>query len=75
MSADEFYDFMVWHRGLSQVNTGAGDRLHDCRARNTLEAIMWHGFSKESDAYAAVEKFFNLSKDDRDAVILFVDSI
>ncbi|MCR5760019.1 MAG: hypothetical protein K6G39_06670 [Bacteroidales bacterium] len=65
----------LWGRGLSQVNTGAGDRLHDCRARNTLEAIMWHGFSKESDAYAAVEKFFNLSKDDRDAVILFVDSI
>ncbi len=65
----------LWGRGLSQVNTGAGDRLHDCRARNTLEAIMWHGFSKESDAYAAAEQFFNLSKDDRDAVVLFVDSI
>ena len=65
----------LWGRGLSQVNTGAADRLHDCRARNTLEAIMWHGFSKQSDAYSSVEQFYNLSKEDRDAVIKFVDSI
>ena len=65
----------LWGRGLSQVNTGASDRLHDCRARTTLEAIMWHGFSKESDAYGSVEKFSRLSKKDRDAVVKFVDSI
>ena len=65
----------LWGRGLSQVNTGAADRLHDCRARNTLEAIMWHGFSKESDAYESAVKFYNLSKEDRDAVVKFVDSI
>lgn len=65
----------LWGRGLSQVNTGAADRLHDCRARNTLEAIMWHGFSKQSDAYSSAEQFYNLSKEDRDAVVKFVDSI
>jgi len=65
----------LWGRGLSQVNTGAADRLHDCRARTTLEAIMWHGFSKESDAYGSAEKFSRLSKKERDAVIKFVDSI
>jgi len=65
----------LWGRGLSQVNTGAADRLHDCRARNTLEAIMWHGFSKDSDAYSSTEKFARLSKQDRDAVIKFIDSI
>ena len=65
----------LWGRGLSQVNTGAADRLHDCRARNTLEAIMWHGYSKKSDAYSSTEKFFNLSKAERDAVVKFVDSI
>jgi CxxC motif-containing protein (DUF1111 family) len=57
------------------VNTCAADRLHDCRARNTLEAIMWHGFSSKSDAYPSVEKFSKLSKEERDAVIKFIDSI
>ena len=65
----------LWGRGLSQANTGAGDRLHDCRARTTLEAIMWHGYSKQSDAYNATVEFSKLSKEDRDAVIKFVDSI
>ncbi|MCR5520099.1 MAG: c-type cytochrome [Bacteroidales bacterium] len=65
----------LWGRGLSQANTGASDRLHDCRARNTMEAIMWHGYSKESDAYKATEKFSKLTKEERDAVVKFVDSI
>ena len=65
----------LWGRGLSQTNTGAGDRLHGCRARTTLEAIMWHGYSKQSDAYNATVKFSELSKEDRDAVVKFVDSI
>ena len=65
----------LWGRGLSQTNTGRGDRLHDCRARNTLEAIMWHGYSKQSDAYSSAEQFYNLSKEDRDAVISFVDAL
>ena len=65
----------LWGRGLSGVNTGASDRLHDCRARNVVEAIMWHAYSKDSDAYASAEKFYNLSKEDRDAVVKFIDSI
>ena len=65
----------LWGRGLSKVNTGAEDRLHDCRARNEIEAIMWHGYSKKSDAYRATEKFFNLPKADRDAVVKFLRAI
>jgi CxxC motif-containing protein (DUF1111 family) len=65
----------LWGRGLSRRLTGADDRLHDCRARNVVEAIMWHGYSKESDAYRATEKFYNLNKDDRDAVVKFIESI
>ena len=68
----------LWGRGLSKICTGAEDRLHDCRARNTLEAIMWHGCSKEggtSDAHESVEKFRQLSKSDRDAVVKFIDAI
>ncbi len=65
----------LWGRGLSQTNTGRGDRLHDCRARNTLEAIMWHGYSAKSDAYESAKQFYNLSKADRDAVVKFVDAL
>lgn len=65
----------LWGRGLSAINTGAEDRLHDCRARNEIEAIMWHGYSADSDALWAVQQFYNLSKEDRDAVVKFLRSI
>ena len=65
----------LWGRGLSRQLTGADDRLHDCRARTVLEAIMWHGYSKESDAYKSTEQFYNLPKADRDAVVRFIESI
>lgn len=67
----------LWGRGLHQRCTGSPyiDRLHDCRARTTLEAIMWHGVSEQSDAYETVVKFRQLSKEDRDAVVKFIDSI
>ena len=65
----------LWGRGLSAINTGAEDRLHDCRARNEIEAIMWHGYSADSDALWAVEQFYNLDKEDRDAVVKFLRSI
>lgn len=65
----------LWGRGLSAQETGRGDRLHDNRARNVVEAIMWHGYSKKSHSYSAAEKFYNLSKEDRDAVVEFINSI
>ncbi len=65
----------LWGRGLSLKCTGASDHLHDMRARNYTEAIMWHGTSTESDAYRSVEKFRNLSKEDRDALVKFLESI
>lgn len=67
----------LWGRGLHQRVTGSptADRLHDNRARTTLEAIMWHGYSPQSDAYETVVKFRSLPKKDRDAVIRFVDAI
>lgn len=65
----------LWGRGLSMVNTGAEERLHDCRAKNEIEAIMWHAYSKESDAYDAAFKFYNLKKRDRDAVVKFLRAI
>lgn len=67
----------LWGRGLHQKVTGSptADRLHDCRARNVIEAIMWHGVSPQSDARRSVEAFRNLNKADRDAVVTFIDAI
>ena len=66
----------LWGRGLHQICTGAAtsDRLHDGRARNVIESIMWHG-SADSDARASVEKFRSLTKEERDAVCEFIDAI
>ena len=61
----------LWGRGLSLKCTGASDHLHDMRARNYTEAIMWHG----GDAQWAKEKYRNLSKADRDAIIKFLEAI
>ena len=68
----------LWGRGLAG-KTGSGvERLHDCRARNVLEAIMWHGCKNEggtSDAYNTVVKFRNLTKKEREQLIYFIESI
>jgi CxxC motif-containing protein (DUF1111 family) len=64
----------LWGRGLSRLVTGASDRLHDCRARTVIESIMWHG-SARSDARKSIEKFRTLSKEEREAIVEFIDSI
>lgn len=64
----------LWGRGLAPLCSGHGDRLHDARARNVIEAIMWHG-APQSDARWTVEKFRKLSKADRDAVVKFINAI
>ena len=65
----------LWGRGLAAINGSGVERLHDCRARNEVEAIMWHAYSKNSHAYDSALKFYNLSKADRDAVVMFLRSI
>lgn len=67
----------LWGRGLHQKITGDAyeARMHDTRARNVIEAIMWHGYSEESDAYQSTVEFYNLPKADRDALVAFVNAI
>lgn len=67
----------LWGRGLHRQVSGSNsaDRLHDCRARTAMEAIMWHGYSPNSDARKSIERFRMLTKADRDAVVRFVDAI
>ena len=68
----------LWGRGLASKCGSGVERMHDCRARNVIEAIMWHGCTSEggkSDAYATVEKFRQLTKKQRDQIVYFIESI
>lgn len=65
----------LWGRGLSSMLTGRSDRLHDCRARNVVEAIMWHCYDQRSDAYQTALNFYNATKEERDAVVAFINAI
>jgi CxxC motif-containing protein (DUF1111 family) len=61
----------LWGIGLSQKVNGAGAFLHDGRARNFSEAILWHG----GEAQVSREAFRQLSREDRDALIAFLRSL
>ena len=45
--------------------------LHDGRARNVEEAILWHG----GEAQASRDGYANLSKQERAALLNFVNSL
>jgi CxxC motif-containing protein (DUF1111 family) len=53
------------------VVSGHSDKLHDLRARNYEEAILWHG----GEAKQNKEDFRKMSKTDREALIKFLESI
>lgn len=61
----------LWGIGLNKAVNGQTALLHDARARNVLEAILWHG----GEGTAARTAFSKLNKADRDAVIRYVESI
>jgi CxxC motif-containing protein (DUF1111 family) len=61
----------LWGLGLSEVVSGTMALLHDGRARNVSEAILWHG----GEAEGARERFRTMSRQDRQALIRFVESI
>jgi CxxC motif-containing protein (DUF1111 family) len=61
----------LWGIGLTEQVSGHTFFLHDGRARNLTEAILWHG----GEADAARDKFAALSKSDRDALLAFVNSL
>ncbi len=61
----------LWGIGLLRTVNGHTDLLHDGRARDVSEAILWHGGQAES----ARETFRTMSKPDRDALARFVESL
>jgi len=61
----------LWGVGLQQKVNGHTYFLHDGRARNFVEAIMWHGGEGE----ASKNKFKNLNKTQRDQLVKFLWSL
>jgi CxxC motif-containing protein (DUF1111 family) len=61
----------LWGIGLRKRVQGHEDMLHDGRARNAQEAILWHG----GEAKAAKEAFRTMSKADREALLAFLASL
>ena len=61
----------LWGIGLTETVNGHTMFLHDGRARNLTEAILWHGGEGQAarDAYAAMDKA------DRDALHAFLESL
>lgn len=61
----------LWGIGLTQLVAGHTQLLHDGRARNIEEAILWHG----GEAKAARDAYAALPKREREALIKFVESL
>ena len=59
--------------GLGLIKTVSGERflLHDGRARTLEEAILWHGGEGE----ASKKAFINMTAMDRNALLLFLESL
>jgi CxxC motif-containing protein (DUF1111 family) len=61
----------LWGIGLQEAVNGHTQFLHDGRARNFIEAIMWHG----GEGAVSRELFSRMNKADRDALIMFLRSL
>lgn len=61
----------LWGIGLTLVVNGHTNFLHDGRARNLTEAILWHG----GEAEESREFFRTLPQADREAMLAFLNSL
>ena len=70
-SGSEWRTPPLWGIGLTETVNGHTRFLHDGRARNLEEAILWHGGEAEN----AKEAFRAMSAEDRAALIKFLESL
>ncbi len=61
----------LWGIGLTALTSGHTSFLHDGRARNLTEAILWHGGEAENSR----EDFRKLSTEDRKKLLRFLESL
>jgi CxxC motif-containing protein (DUF1111 family) len=61
----------LWGIGLRGKVNGNSQLLHDGRARNVAEAILWHG----GEAAFSRQEFISMSEQERKALLRFVESL
>ena len=61
----------LWGIGLTQTVSGHTQFLHDGRARNLLEAVLWHG----GEAQAAQRQVLAFSAEQRASLLAFLNSL
>ncbi|WP_347901730.1 di-heme oxidoredictase family protein [Pseudomonas purpurea] len=61
----------LWGIGLTQTVSGHTQFLHDGRARNLLEAVLWHG----GEATAAQQQVLAFNAEQRAALLAFLNSL
>lgn len=61
----------LWGIGLQEAVNGHTRLLHDGRARNVEEAVLWHG----GEAVSAQERYVRLRREDREALLAFLKSL
>jgi CxxC motif-containing protein (DUF1111 family) len=61
----------LWGIGLIHTVNGHTTLLHDGRARNLTEAILWHG----GEAETAKEAFRTMPRPEREALLRFLESL
>lgn len=70
-SASEWRTPPLWGIGLFETVNGHTTYLHDGRARDLSEAILWHG----GEAERAKQRFADMSKAEREALLAFLNSL
>ena len=70
-SGSEWRTPPLWGIGLVQTVNGHTRFMHDGRAYSLLEAVLWHG----GEASAARDRVKRLTKQDRDALVAFLQSL
>ncbi len=61
----------LWGIGLTQTVSGHTQFLHDGRARNLLEAVLWHG----GEAQAAQQQVLSFNAEQRAALLAFLNAL
>jgi len=70
-TGNEWQTRPLWGIGLTEFNNGHTNFLHNGRARNIEEAILWHG----GEAQKSKTFYTDLSKVNRDAVLKFINAL
>ncbi|WP_169545668.1 di-heme oxidoreductase family protein [Sneathiella aquimaris] len=70
-SGSEWRTAPLWGIGLTETVNGHTFFLHDGRARNLLEAILWHG----GEAQASRDVVADLDQENREALLFFLNSL